>query len=53
MSNAKTIDADGHIIERTDELRKYLKPPFNPDSAVKTYDIEGAEKKDNGSDCLG
>ena len=29
MSNAKVIDADGHIIERTEELRKYLKPPFN------------------------
>jgi hypothetical protein len=27
--------------------------PLNPNSAVKTYDIEGAEKKDNGSDCLG
>jgi Luciferase-like monooxygenase len=27
--------------------------PLIPDSAVKTYDIEGAEKKDNGSDCLG
>ena len=23
------IDADGHIIERTDELRQYLKSPFN------------------------
>jgi len=22
------IDADGHIIERTDKLRKNLKPPF-------------------------
>src|SRR2546425_10774948 len=29
MAEAKVIDADGHIIERTDELRKYLKSPFN------------------------
>jgi len=29
MSNEKVIDADGHIIERSDELRKYLKAPFN------------------------
>jgi uncharacterized protein len=29
MPASKVIDADGHIIERTDELRKYLKSPFN------------------------
>ncbi len=29
MAIGKVIDADGHIIERTDELRKYLKAPFN------------------------
>lgn len=29
MANGKIIDADGHIIERSDELRKYLKAPFN------------------------
>jgi len=29
MAESKVIDADGHIIERTDELRKYLKSPFN------------------------
>ena len=29
MPANKVIDADGHIIERTDELRKYLKAPFN------------------------
>lgn len=29
MATSKVIDADGHIIERTDELRKYLKSPFN------------------------
>ena len=29
MSNFKIIDADGHIIERSDELRRYLKAPFN------------------------
>jgi len=29
MAGTKVIDADGHIIERTDELRKYLKSPFN------------------------
>ena len=29
MAASKVIDADGHIIERTDELRKYLKAPFN------------------------
>ena len=26
---------------------------LNPDSAVKTYDIEEAEKKDSGSEFLG
>jgi hypothetical protein len=26
---------------------------LNPDSAVKKYDIEEAEKKDSGSECLG
>src|SRR6185369_4997734 len=29
MAASKVIDADGHIIERSDELRKYLKAPFN------------------------
>ena len=29
MSNSKIIDADGHIIERSDELRRFLKAPFN------------------------
>jgi predicted TIM-barrel fold metal-dependent hydrolase len=29
MAGAKVIDADGHIIERTDELQKHLKAPFN------------------------
>jgi hypothetical protein len=29
MAGTRVIDADGHIIERTDELRKYLKSPFN------------------------
>ena len=29
MSSGKVIDADGHIIERADELRRYLKAPFN------------------------
>src|SRR2546430_17352068 len=29
MAGSNVIDADGHIIERTDELRKYLRPPFN------------------------
>ena len=29
MSHSKVIDADGHIIERSDELRRYLKAPFN------------------------
>jgi hypothetical protein len=26
---ARVIDADGHIIECNDELRRYLKAPFN------------------------
>jgi hypothetical protein len=26
---------------------------LNPKSAVKNYDIEEAEKKDSGSECLG
>jgi len=29
MAGSKVIDADGHIIERTDEFRKYIKAPFN------------------------
>jgi predicted TIM-barrel fold metal-dependent hydrolase len=29
MTLSKVIDADGHIIERSDELRRYLKTPFN------------------------
>jgi hypothetical protein len=28
MAGAKVIDADGHIIERSDELRRYLKAPL-------------------------
>ena len=36
MPEAKVIDADGHIIERTDELRKYLKSPFNKRSGPLT-----------------
>src|SRR5882724_10389500 len=44
MAGAKVIDADGHIIERTDELRKYLKSPFNkrggPLTASEPWDRE-------------
>jgi predicted TIM-barrel fold metal-dependent hydrolase len=29
MQDQRVIDADGHIIERSEELRRYLKPPFN------------------------
>jgi len=29
MAASKVIDADGHIVERGDVLRKYLKPPFD------------------------
>jgi len=29
MAASKVIDADGHVIERTDELRKYLRSPFD------------------------
>jgi hypothetical protein len=29
MNSGKVIDGDGHIIERSDELRHYLKAPFN------------------------
>src|ERR1051326_4823834 len=29
MAESKVIDADGHIIERGDELRRYLKAPFD------------------------
>jgi predicted TIM-barrel fold metal-dependent hydrolase len=29
MGNFRVIDADGHIIERSDELRRYIKAPFN------------------------
>lgn len=29
MNNFSVIDADGHIIERNDELRRYLKAPFD------------------------
>ena len=29
MAGSKVIDADGHIIERGDELRRYIKSPFN------------------------
>ena len=42
MNNAKVIDADGHIIERRDELRLYLKPPI--DSARRSagrFDVYG------------
>ena len=44
MAGSKVIDADGHIIERTDELRKYLKSPFNkrvgPLTASEPWDRE-------------
>jgi hypothetical protein len=36
MAGAKVIDADGHIIERSDELRRYLKAPFNKRSGPLT-----------------
>jgi hypothetical protein len=36
MAGAKVIDADGHIIERSDELRGYLKSPFNKRSGPLT-----------------
>ena len=36
MSRSKVIDADGHIIERSDELRRYLKAPFNKRSGPLT-----------------
>jgi uncharacterized protein len=29
VNRFRVIDADGHIIERNDELRRYLKAPFN------------------------
>ena len=29
MSNLTAIDADGHVIERESEIRKYLKEPWN------------------------
>jgi hypothetical protein len=29
MRGTKLTDADAHITERTDELRKYIKSPFN------------------------
>lgn len=29
MANTKVIDADGHIIERREDLRKFLKAPFD------------------------
>ena len=35
------------------ENRKLKEVVLNPDSAVKTYDIEEAEKKDSGSEFLG
>jgi hypothetical protein len=33
--------------------RVIVKAGINPDSAVNNYDIEEAEKKDSGSECLG
>ena len=36
MAESKVIDADGHIIERSDELRRYLKAPFNKRSGPLT-----------------
>src|SRR5262245_5160355 len=36
MSQPKVIDSDGHIIERSDELRRYLKEPFNKRSGQLT-----------------
>ena len=29
MANFPVIDADGHLIEQTDLLRSYLKPPYD------------------------
>jgi len=29
MSNLTAIDADGHVIEKESEIRKYLKEPWN------------------------
>ena len=44
MNNFKVIDADGHIIERSEELRRYLKAPFNkrggPLTASEPWDRE-------------
>ena len=34
MSSGKVIDANGHIIARSDELRHYLKAVREPDSAT-------------------
>lgn len=51
-------DLDGYIGERRGELLSVCSPVrssagLSPDSAVKTYDIEEAEKKDSGSEFLG
>jgi hypothetical protein len=34
MSNLATIDADGHVIEKENEIRKYLKEPWNKRSTA-------------------
>jgi hypothetical protein len=43
MALSKVIDADGHIIERADELRRYLKSPFDKRAAAGgNYHIDGS-----------
>jgi hypothetical protein len=49
---------DHTLIQKLNDLARHFAiehkaREFNPDSAVKNYDIEEAEKKDSGSDCLG
>jgi hypothetical protein len=34
MSNLTAIDADGHIIENENDIRKYLKEPWNQRSTA-------------------
>ena len=29
MARAPVIDADGHILERQEDVRKYLEPPWD------------------------
>jgi hypothetical protein len=44
LNSFSVIDADGHIIERNEELRRYLKEPFNkrggPLTASEPWDRE-------------